>query len=82
MPTDRNDPLANQNIKDRFYGQEDPVAEKILRRSATLPELKPPEDQTIKSLWLGNVDESINEQVSRKLSLMRKLRCSEGGVEA
>jgi pre-mRNA-splicing factor RBM22/SLT11 len=30
MPTDRNDPLAKQNTKDRFYGTADPVAEKML----------------------------------------------------
>lgn len=62
MPTSREDPLAQQNIKDRFYGQEDPVAAKILNRSASLPELKPPDDPTITSLWLGGVDDSINEQ--------------------
>lgn len=29
MPRDRNDPLAKQNTKDRFYGQHDPVARKM-----------------------------------------------------
>lgn len=29
MPKDRNDPLSNQNTKDRFYGTSDPVADKI-----------------------------------------------------
>jgi hypothetical protein len=33
MPTDPNDPLAHQNIKDRYYGTNDPVADKILRRA-------------------------------------------------
>ena len=32
MPRDRNDPLAKQNTKDRFYGTSDPVANKILGR--------------------------------------------------
>lgn len=32
MPRDRNDPMAKQNTKDRFYGASDPVANKILGR--------------------------------------------------
>lgn len=31
-PTDPEDPLSNQNIKDRFYGVNDPVAEKLVKR--------------------------------------------------
>lgn len=61
MPKDRDDPLAKQNIKDRFYGQEDPVAEKMLRRQAALAKLTPPEDKTIMSLWLGGVEDEIDE---------------------
>ncbi|UIZ29759.1 hypothetical protein KXD40_003076 [Peronospora effusa] len=30
MPHDKDDPLAKQNIKDRFYGKKDPVAMKML----------------------------------------------------
>lgn len=30
MPRDKDDPLAKQNIKDRFYGKNDPVAAKML----------------------------------------------------
>lgn len=32
MPRDRNDPLSQQNTKDRFYGTSDPVSNKILGR--------------------------------------------------
>ena len=32
-PTDPDDPLSKQNIKDRYYGQNDPVAEKIMNRA-------------------------------------------------
>jgi pre-mRNA-splicing factor RBM22/SLT11 len=32
MPKDRNDPMSQQNTKDRFYGTSDPVANKILGR--------------------------------------------------
>jgi len=31
-PTDPDDPLSNQNIRDRFYGTNDPVADKIFKR--------------------------------------------------
>ena len=34
MPTDKKDPLANQNIVDRFHGKNDPVANKILASHA------------------------------------------------
>lgn len=32
MPHDPNDPLNKQNVKDRFDGKNDPVAQKILER--------------------------------------------------
>ncbi|TMW62883.1 hypothetical protein Poli38472_005501 [Pythium oligandrum] len=30
MPRDKSDPMAKQNIQDRFYGKDDPVAKKML----------------------------------------------------
>ena len=32
MPRDRNDPLSKQNTKDRFFGTNDPVAQKMIGR--------------------------------------------------
>jgi pre-mRNA-splicing factor RBM22/SLT11 len=32
LPKDRNDPLSKQDTKSRFYGTEDPVANKMIRR--------------------------------------------------
>lgn len=32
MPNDPEDPLTNQNIKDRYYGVNDPVADKLVKR--------------------------------------------------
>jgi pre-mRNA-splicing factor RBM22/SLT11 len=32
MPRDRNDPMSKQNTKDRFFGSNDPVANKIMGR--------------------------------------------------
>jgi hypothetical protein len=34
MPTDPNDPLAKQNMMDRYHGKADPVAEKYMRKIA------------------------------------------------
>lgn len=61
MPTSRNDPLANQNIKDRFYGQDDPVAQKMLGRVAAkdaedLAPLIPPSDPSIMTLMVGGME--------------------------
>lgn len=39
--------LSNQNMQDRYYGRNDPVAKKILAANAEAQGLKPPEDQSI-----------------------------------
>lgn len=44
MPRDRNDPFAKQNTKDRFYGTNDPVANKILGRQRRREEAAKKED--------------------------------------
>jgi len=57
-------PLANQNIKDRYFGQNDPVAEKMMKRTQGVknaPPLVPPQDPTITTLWVGGVEEDITE---------------------
>ena len=62
MPTDPNDPLANQNIKDRFYGSSDPVADKLLKRAATMPKIEPPADKSVMTLYVGGLDGRITDQ--------------------
>lgn len=62
MPTDPNDPLADQNIKDRFYGINDPVAGKLLDRASKLPSLEPPPDKTITTLYVGGLDGKVVDQ--------------------
>lgn len=47
--------LANQNIKDRYYGNNDPVARKILRGFADEKGLAPPEDTSIVSHCLDHL---------------------------
>ena len=54
-------PLSQQNIKDRYYGTNDPVAEKMLARAATVKQITPPEDQTIMTLFVGGVGPTITE---------------------
>lgn len=60
-PNEPDDPLCEQNIKDRYYGRNDPVAEKIMKRAASLPTLEPPEDKNITTLYVGNLSENITE---------------------
>lgn len=62
MPNAPDDPLANQNIKDRYYGVNDPVADKMMRRAASMPKLEPPSDKTITTLYVGGLDEKITEK--------------------
>jgi hypothetical protein len=44
--------LSNQNIKDRYYGRNDPVAKKILSTHAASRGLQPPDDESIVSINL------------------------------
>lgn len=64
-PTDPDDPLADQNIKDRYYGVNDPVADKLLKRAEAMPQLEPPEDKSITTLYVGNLGERIGEKELR-----------------
>ncbi|XP_003704135.1 pre-mRNA-splicing factor RBM22 [Megachile rotundata] len=64
-PTDPDDPLADQNIKDRYYGVNDPVADKLMRRAAAMPKLDPPEDKSITTLYIGNLGDVLTEKQLR-----------------
>jgi hypothetical protein len=70
-PTDPDDPLSNQNIRDRFYGVNDPVADKLLSRYKELPQLETPEDKTVTTLYIGNVID-MDEQQLRFVCLFDK----------
>ncbi|CAL9109343.1 unnamed protein product [Musa acuminata var. zebrina] len=54
--------LSQQNIKDRYYGVNDPVAQKLLSKAGEMPSLNPPEDESIKTLYVGGLDARISEQ--------------------
>lgn len=49
-------PLATQNIRDRYYGVNDPVAQKMLGRLGERVVPPPPEDTSIVTLFVGNVE--------------------------
>eukprot|EP00049_Salpingoeca_infusionum_P026733 m.27604 g.27604 ORF g.27604 m.27604 type:complete len:420 (+) comp8948_c1_seq1:194-1453(+) len=54
LPKDPTGPLAKQNIRDRYYGTNDPVAEKMLKRAKTA-KMDAPEDRTITTLFVGGL---------------------------
>ncbi|EGR28228.1 RNA binding motif protein 22, putative [Ichthyophthirius multifiliis] len=61
---DDDDPKNNQQLVDRFYGRNDPLAEKILKKINVYKEndLQPPQDTTIYSLYISNITESISQE--------------------
>ena len=61
-PTDPDDPMANQNLKDRYYGTNDPVADKLLKRYADMPKLVTPDDKNITTLYVGNLGGVVDEK--------------------
>ncbi|TRY98383.1 hypothetical protein DNTS_021804, partial [Danionella cerebrum] len=65
-PTDPDDPLADQNIKDRYYGINDPVADKLLKRASTMPRLDIPEDKSITTLYIGGLGENMTDSELRQ----------------
>ncbi|PFH32613.1 zinc finger protein [Besnoitia besnoiti] len=57
--------LANQNLRDRYTGQDDPVAEKVLRQAASKPNAEsvtPPADTSITTVFVGGLTKEITEQ--------------------
>lgn len=61
--------MRNQNMKDRYYGMNDPVAEKMLNRmndkkSKAGNRLAPPADPSITTVFVGGVTDAsvVNEQ--------------------
>ncbi|GBG67342.1 hypothetical protein CBR_g479 [Chara braunii] len=54
--------LSQQNIKDRYYGVNDPVANKLFRKAGEMSLLTPPEDDSITTLYIGGLDQRISEE--------------------
>ena len=75
------DSMTDQNLRDRYYGVNDPVAAKILQKAGVTPDGRrrsskksnnagpppPPEDKSIQTLFIGGVVEVVKESDLRKL---------------
>ncbi|KAH8928878.1 hypothetical protein BT69DRAFT_1346340 [Atractiella rhizophila] len=57
--------LSKQNIKDRYYGTNDPVARKILSSVTASKSLTPPDDKSITSLFLSSLPPDVTESEIR-----------------
>ncbi|XP_074594934.1 pre-mRNA-splicing factor RBM22 [Brevipalpus obovatus] len=85
-PADPEDPLSDQNIKDRYFGNNDPVAEKLLKRVAEMPKPIAPEDKMITTLYIGNTGDEITEKnlrdhfyqfgEIRNITVLKKQNCA------
>jgi len=56
-----NNELSHQNIQDRYHGRNDPVAKKIMSAHAESQGLKPPDDETITSIFLSSLPTNSTE---------------------
>eukprot|EP00397_Hematodinium_sp_SG-2012_P047006 GEMP01053301.1.p1 GENE.GEMP01053301.1~~GEMP01053301.1.p1 ORF type:complete len:387 (+),score=58.05 GEMP01053301.1:69-1163(+) len=54
-------PLSKQNLRDRYNGVNDPVAQKIQNIATEKYTLKPPEDKSICTLYLGGLDAATSD---------------------
>jgi pre-mRNA-splicing factor RBM22/SLT11 len=61
-PHEKDSKLATQNMKDRYYGVNDPVADKMLARAAERPKMTPPADVGICTLYCGGLAADVTEQ--------------------
>lgn len=62
-PTDPDDPLSQQNRRDRYFGTNDPVADKLWARIEKMPDrLKAPADQTITTLFIKGVTSNVTDK--------------------
>ncbi|KRX00169.1 hypothetical protein PPERSA_10668 [Pseudocohnilembus persalinus] len=61
---DKESALAKQNIKDRFHGNNDVLANKIMNQLEEKQEkdIQPPEDTSITSIFLRNLPQDLTEQ--------------------
>ncbi|KAF8049609.1 hypothetical protein N665_2170s0001 [Sinapis alba] len=48
--------LSHQNIKYHYHGENDPVAMKLPRKAGEMRTLEPPEDESIKTLYIGGLN--------------------------
>lgn len=54
--------LANQKLRDRFHGENDPLAAKIIKKAAEELTLQTPGDKSITTLYLGGLPAGTKEK--------------------
>jgi len=57
--------LANQKLRDRFHGENDPLAAKIMRRADEEMTLQPPEDRAVTTLYVGGLPAGTKDKEVR-----------------
>lgn len=57
--------LANQKLRDRFHGENDPLASKIMKRADEALSLRTPEDKSITTLYVGGLPPGVSEKEVR-----------------
>lgn len=74
MPT--TGPLSQQNIKDRYFGVNDPVANKMMDRVNAMEKLEAPADTSITTLYVGGITPDMLES-DIQVELHRIILCDE-----
>jgi pre-mRNA-splicing factor RBM22/SLT11 len=54
--------MNKQSIKDRYIGQNDPVAERLVAKAGKINSLKRPEDPMAVTLWIGPIASQCSKQ--------------------
>ena len=72
MPT--TGPLSQQNIKDRYFGVNDPVANKMMDRVNAMEKLEAPADTSITTLYVGGITPDMLES-DIQVELHRVILC-------
>jgi pre-mRNA-splicing factor RBM22/SLT11 len=52
---------VEQSIRDRFYGINDPLANKLMAKVKKIEKPEPPENKNITTLFIGGVDDDLTE---------------------
>ena len=61
-PSEPYDPINDQHIKDRYYGVDDNIAQRIIEKYETLPKLSHPEDKSITTIDVYGLPEYFEDK--------------------
>ncbi len=74
--------MAYLSLSRRYYGVNDPVANKMMARASTLAKLEPPADTSITTLYVGGLTPEITEAdiqdafyAHGEIKAVKKVRC-------